>query len=531
MRRCVEQSLLYAAVVAALLPVIMLRDYTVANELRYLSIADEALRNHTLVAFTNHGLPYADKPPLYLWAIMLLRLITGSHPMWLVSLLSLVPALGITRIMDNWVAGKMDGDNRIAAQIMLLTSGLFLCAAVMVRMDMLMCFFIVLALRTFWNMTQSPALQPKDNLLFGLYMFLAVFTKGPLGLLVPLCGTTAFLIGRRRIREFFRYWNWRTWSVLIVCCAVWFAAVVAEGGAGYLDNLLLRQTVGRAVDSFHHAGPVYFYACSIWYSLAPWSLLVVGIIVAALRPKYVRGELQCFFLTIGVSTFTLLSCISSKLEIYLLPAIPFMVYAAAMFLPRFREDGWVRVALTVPLAIMSLALPALMVTARTADAPYLDDIWFYLAATTLTLCGISTLYMIYSRRQSPAVTEIIRRIGVGLLLAIFTGAWAFPKLNTYISYGPICREASALSRQSGITDIRTWHMPRPENMDVYLHQPVTDIDSDEVPATGRQPCLLLTRQRYLCHFPSKEIHQLGAYAIVVLEPDTNPEPSRNQETQ
>ena len=38
--------LFYSAVLICLLPAILLRDYTPATELRYLSIADEALRNH-----------------------------------------------------------------------------------------------------------------------------------------------------------------------------------------------------------------------------------------------------------------------------------------------------------------------------------------------------------------------------------------------------------------------------------------------------------------------------------------------------
>ena len=39
--------LLYLLFFLAVVPVLFLRDYTPANELRYLSIADEALRNHS----------------------------------------------------------------------------------------------------------------------------------------------------------------------------------------------------------------------------------------------------------------------------------------------------------------------------------------------------------------------------------------------------------------------------------------------------------------------------------------------------
>ncbi len=94
MSRGIEKYLLFVGVAVALAPVLMLRDFTPANELRYLSIADEALAGHTFFAFTNHGVPYADKPPLYLWIVMLCRWLTGAHRMWLLALFSLFPAFG-----------------------------------------------------------------------------------------------------------------------------------------------------------------------------------------------------------------------------------------------------------------------------------------------------------------------------------------------------------------------------------------------------------------------------------------------------
>ena len=75
-----------------LLPVMIMRDFTPDNELRYLQIADEAIENGNLFAFTLDGEVYADKPPLYLWIVMLCRLLTGKHSMLLLSLFSLLPA-------------------------------------------------------------------------------------------------------------------------------------------------------------------------------------------------------------------------------------------------------------------------------------------------------------------------------------------------------------------------------------------------------------------------------------------------------
>ena len=520
MKRSKKNILLPIGVCAALLPIFMLRDFTPANELRYLSIADEALRNHTYFAFSNHGVPYADKPPLYLWIVMLCRWLTGEHRMWLLSLFSLLPAWGVLRTMDRWTVQELDNEGRMLAKLMTLTCGLFLVSAVALRMDMLMCLFIVLALRTFWRMQKGEGDTGKDGWLFPLYLFLGLFTKGPMALLIPFCGTTAFLVARRRSKEVFRYWGIRTWGVLAVCCALWFGAVYAEGGADYLYNLLFRQTAGRAVHSFHHAAPFYYYAVCMWYCLAPWSLIIIGAVAAALRPKFVRSDLQCFFLAVGISSLALLSCISSKLQIYMLPAVPFLVYAAVMFLPRYQDGRWTRASLAVPAAVFFLALPAMLFIERTGQLPYLHKGTIYAAATILTLCGAHSLYLLYNKRPSADIAGIIRRMGTGVLLAVFVGGWALPKINAYTGYGALCRKARQLSEDRGISEIRTWQLPRAENMDVYLRRHVTEIEDGAAPAADGSACMLLTRERCLKYFPGKESYVIGPYAVVVMKGKT-----------
>ena len=118
----------------ALIPLLVLRDFTPMNELRYLSIADESLRNGTLWAFTNHGVPYADKPPLYMWCLMLCRLIAGKHVGWLLILIfSVLPAIGIV-VMNRWSSTALSARWRGMASLMLLSTGLFATSAAILRM-------------------------------------------------------------------------------------------------------------------------------------------------------------------------------------------------------------------------------------------------------------------------------------------------------------------------------------------------------------------------------------------------------------
>lgn len=500
----------------AVMPTLLLRDFTPMNELRYLSIADEALRNHTFFAFTNQGLPYADKPPLYLWLIMFCKAVTGAHHMWLLSLFSLLPALGTVWVMDRWTAREMPEDYRQLGRMMLLTSGIFIGAALMIRMDMLMCFFIVLSLREFWRMMTASGSCGRSCWLFPLYMFLAVFTKGPLGLLIPLCCTTLFLALSGRIREWARYWGWRTWAVLLVLFSVWIGAAYSEGGASYLQNLLVHQTVDRAVNSYHHSEPIYYYGIAVWYCLAPWSLLIGGAFIAALRKRSGLDDIQKFFITVALTTFVLLSLISSKLQIYLLPAVPFFVYSTAMLLPQFSGARWPRLAVAVPAAIFTLALPAMLLVESLAKVSLLNDGALYAAAMILTLCGAMTLYLLYNKHSDERPPLAACRIAVGLLAAVCVGGCAWPRINAVTGYRMLCARAQQVSAENNISEIRTWRLTRSENMDVYLKHDVDIIPEDKTPEPEQgRPYLLITSKDAVGSVPAQKVQLVGRFAISV----------------
>lgn len=105
-----------------------------------------------------------------------------------------------------------------------------------------------------------------------------------------------------------------------------------------------------------------------------------------------------------------------------------------------------------------------------------------------------------------------------LFLAVFTkGPLGLPGINVYTGYGALCREANELSGRLGIHEFRSWQLPRPANMDVYLHAPVTAIDKDSLPSSAETPYLLLTRKRCLDRFPGAESHPIGSYAVVVMQ--------------
>lgn len=505
----------------AVLPVLIFRDYTPSNELRYLSIVDEALRNGDIFTFTNHGVQYADKPPLYFWILMLGKWLLGSHAMWFASLFSFIPALVIMLVMDRWVERETSAANRLSAQLMLMSCGLFLGLAVVLRMDMLMCMFIVLALRTFYRMLKGQGSKNRNAFLFPFYIFMAVFSKGPVGILVPLLSTFVFLLITGRVKTFGRYWGWKTFAVLLLGCFIWFGGVCwEEGGLNYLHDLLFRQTVGRAVNAFDHSAPFYYYFISVWYSLAPWALLLIGVIVAGACRRLIRSDLERFFMVIILSTLLMLSCFSGKLAVYLAPTFPFFVYLAVLLLSHFRWNQWLALTLVLPAVVFVAGLPALIVLGRMPGTEFLGQKLFYVAGGVLTVSGCAALYFLYRKKS---LNKTINTLAFGLFCAIFVGGWDVPAINSELGYSELCRKAVELSKEKGTSGYCVLNVRRPENMDVYLHEGVKEVTEEEVLDNKYQNTILMISNKKIRSnkelqkfVDGKEHYVIGRFSVMVL---------------
>lgn len=468
-----------------LLPMMAMRDFTPSNELRYLSIADEAIANGHLFAFYNHGIPYADKPPLYFWIVMLCRLLFGHHSCLALSMFSLIPAFAIVGIMDRWVMKGKSAMNRMSVAGMTLTCVMFLGTMVVLRMDMLMCLFIVLALWTFYRMYTGEGSRRQDSLTLPLWIFLALFTKGPVGLLMPPLAIAVFLAVKRDWKGFRKYLGLKTWSIIAALSAVWLTCVWLEGGLEYINNLLFKQTVGRAVNAFTHARPFWFYLVTILWCLAPYTLLLIGSFMASLLPVRKAGaekvsDLEILFLCTIISTAAMLSSFSSKLPIYLVPVLPFCVYLFPTVLDRIGERGWMRWSVGIfQILLLCAGIATLLFLSGSVTIPaaacLLDEYSFAREAPVvnavilLTLANaMGTWFLI--KRKSVNIPALL--LSAGLFLAAFSASAVLRDLNPYIGYGSIC------SRVPEGTDVATIFLHRPENIDVYTGRQITDLGDD-----------------------------------------------------
>lgn len=494
MRKLLERypvgSVLLLALVC-LSPFMALRDITPANELRYLSIVDEALRDGHLFAFYNHGVPYADKPPLYFWLLMFCKRIFGGHCIYLLSLLfSFLPAAVIAVVMDRWVFGpRRDATPRERTNMALLlcSTGYWLSLSLFLRMDMLLSMFIVLALYA-WHRDKPWR--------FALYTFLGLFTKGLVGLLMPPLTVAVYALSCRLRapghprQHAGRFLGWRFLLLVGGCSALWLLFAYLEGGPEYLNNLLFHQTVDRAVNAFHHKAPFWFYLTHIWPALLPWCLLVIFTCVASLGrrgttnvPQTEEGRTEKTFRCAFFATLVMLSCSSSKLTVYLLPAFPFAVCLVPLYL---RRVGWKR---WMAWGVGGGGILACMIGVIWGLLPFTYDKIPALASYTFAtsplmaipsaflICGGIATFVLALRDKR---MDAIHPLAVAVIAFFLALAPLLPEGNEFLGYRSLCRDVPEGA------PVYTHDVRRPENMDVFLNRSVITVveDGDPVPADG-----------------------------------------------
>lgn len=480
-----NRILIYILPLLALVPIFIFRDYTPDNELRYISIIEEALREGSLFAFYNQGVGYADKPPLYFWLLMACRQLTGQNIMLLIGMFTLIPAAVIFYLMD-----KMSGIAKSAPVLMLLTSVMFIGSVAVLRMDMLMVMFIVLAIYNFYRLYTGTGSRFNTYYL-PLNIFLALFAKGPVGVLVPVLSIVVFLLVEGRIKSIGRYLGWRQWTVILGLCAVWFSAVAIEGGADYIHNLLFKQTVGRSINSFHHKAPFYYYFKTIWYAIAPWSLLAVVVIAKGFWQKIIqKSVLLKLYSVVVISTFLMMTLVSSKIDIYLLPIYPFVIYLTLLLISQIRIDWMVKTAIIIPSLLFALSPIALVVGYDQLPIVPPNVILIYIGVAILSVGGLFGLWCSFRANIERACCSI----SISMLMAIFTISFTIPYFNDNIGLKNLSQKGSEIAMKNGIESFAFYQFRSGENMDVYLGRDLIYVES-VVDIKKLNKTILFVRQR------------------------------------
>ncbi|HEY8131353.1 MAG TPA: glycosyltransferase family 39 protein [Thermoanaerobaculia bacterium] len=316
------------------------RDLFVGDETKYGQVVREMRATGAFFLPTLNGVPFTHKPPLHFWMIDLLTYPLGLYSTWAFVLPSLLAFLFLL-----WLMWRMGGP---LAAFICGTSLMVWGSAQTARMDISFTAFIVLGA---W-MLQKALDADDSHALFasGVALGVATLIKGPMA---PVIGIVLFLLEVWRRRRFPRVRYSVAIAALIGIPMLWLVPAMVMGGSTYTHEVIVKQTVGRAVSAWVHNAPPWFYLLHMPLVLLPWFFPALAAVRGANR----------FYVNWILAVLVPYSVMSSKLDVYMMAMIPPVALMIAD-----RVSLWANrvtlLALVVIVAVVALFVPSVPAEAK-----------------------------------------------------------------------------------------------------------------------------------------------------------------------
>lgn len=412
------------------------------DETRYAAVAWEMWQNGQWLVPHLNGAPYPHKPPMLFWLMQLGWALFGVNDLWprLIAPLAGVASALLTRRLARrlWPA-----ETRIADLTpWLLLFGLYWAGFhSMLMFDALMALWTMLALMGLWQAVDRPRL---GFAVVGIALGLGLLTKGPIILLFVLPPALLAPLWHPA-------WpGWRIWGAALVRCLgimaamalVWATPAVLFGGKGYAADLLWRQSAGRALESFAHRRPWWWYVPVLPLMWLPWSLFPALYRAggAALRRAAMdRGVRFC--LTAAMPGFILCSLVSGKQPHYLLPLFPALTLLLARGLTESQERFSLR-----PMAAVLAFLAGLLAVAPVWLRLRGDVSW---VVDVSPLWGLGLVPIVYLLWRMPPAGYARQVPMLGALMAallVFAHGSVIPQAQSRFDLREVSRTLGALER-------------------------------------------------------------------------------------
>jgi 4-amino-4-deoxy-L-arabinose transferase-like glycosyltransferase len=358
-----------ALVVLVGVPSLFTRDLWNPDEPRYMEVAREMVVLGDYVIPHLNGKVYSEKPPMFFWlAGLLWRAGMGYNSGRLVTLAAVWGTLLLVYLFCRRLIGPRAG---LFAAAIALTCVLLAKFTTLGVIDPLLMFFMTAALLAGYDALHCTSGQSALPLWLACYvaMGLGTLTKGPVGIVVPGLILAVYGIANRRDIRLGGAEHAVGFAVLAVMVLAWLIPATRAGGLDYTRTILLKQNIGRMVNSFSHRQPFYYYLVQWPVYFFPWSFILPLAVFAAVRRWRESNYLARFAFLWLIVPFTFFTLASGKRMNYILPITPAVGILVAWYFTSStmrhpRADRWL---LSIASCCVALYTVLLMTTA--VDAP------------------------------------------------------------------------------------------------------------------------------------------------------------------
>jgi len=293
---------------------------TSPDEVFYVQTAKEMLANNTWMTPILFDSPQFEKPVFIYWLLRSAFLIFGINSFSV----RFFPALfGFIGIITVYFFAKLlfkEEKKAFLSSLVLLSSCLYIGLARTVFTDMVFSVFILLSLFSFYCGYLDQRRKGLGILFFFIFSALAVLTKGPLGLIIPLAIIVVFLILARRIK--FIFCKYTLWGLVIFSAIAlpWYILMTVKYGNGFIHEFFYNDHYRRLIVAEHRRHDTwYFYPLTTLGCMFPWSFFVITALFYFFRSKNLTNTSNLFLACWIVVTFFIFQIARSKLTSYIFP--------------------------------------------------------------------------------------------------------------------------------------------------------------------------------------------------------------------
>ena len=403
-----------AITVAATLLTPFQRDLTVGDETKYGQVVREMRARGAWFVPTLNGEPFTHKPPLHFWAIALLTYVFGVYSTWSFVIPSLVAFIFLLALMWRWGGA--------VAAFVCGTSLMIWISAQTARMDVSFTLCLTVAIFYLQQLFERTADRGTRNAtLCGIWLGLATLIKGPMA---PVIAIVLFLFESWRRRSVPRVNYVPAIAAMALIPLAWFVPAVLIGGGGFAHEVIVKQTVGRAIASWVHRAPPWYYLLHLPAILLPWFFLAL----LALRRA---NRFHLMWIAAVIVPYSLLS---SKLDVYMMALIP----PVSLIVAEVASTSAARVLNIAMLVLLAIAA----IAARFVQRPELavPEVRRFLAV----FAAVAVIAVAVSLLRPPLISTFA--LGLTPVIALAYAAVALtPMLNERATTRPLI---AALQRQN-----------------------------------------------------------------------------------
>ena len=314
------------------------RELWYSDEIRHADAFIRYVANTNWFTLQLNGELYPDKPPVYF--LFLFGLYKIIPPAWLSGYSLYFVGSAVSGLLFLWsfllfgrIVARFDGKSLLSSGIVFLCS-LFIVGLVhYARMDLLFATAILLSITLLYVGTVKARSFICITLGFMLAA-LACLIKGGLGIAIPLLSIIVFCFWRGTPFRWLKIDFLAGLLFALLILGGWAVGAVYELGSAetFVNEYIMKHTVERIVNTFHHKEPWHYYLVRLPILFLPWTLILFCLPYQRLFTKATwsrigvtrmcAGEGLGFLWCVVLVTLVLLSALSGKIHIYFLPALP-----------------------------------------------------------------------------------------------------------------------------------------------------------------------------------------------------------------